>query len=135
MHIVLMIDKLQRQDSPRTPNSTRLSEAEEQLHIVVDAMTAAVTRCSRDLTYLWVSKSYAAWLGLTVDEIAGHDIAEVIGSDGVAAIQPYIDRVLGGQRVEYEAHVPFRGVGPRWIHAVYVPTWDGGTQPTGWVAV
>src|SRR5207245_11658947 len=43
--------------------------AQEQLHLVTDSMPAAVTRCSRDLTYLWVSKPYADWLGRSPDDI------------------------------------------------------------------
>src|SRR5262245_49499387 len=37
----------------------------DDLHLIVDAMSAAVTRCSRDLRYLWVSRAYAEWLGLS----------------------------------------------------------------------
>ena len=107
----------------------------DDLHLIVDVMSAAVTRCSRDLEYLWVSRAYAEWLGVPLQEIVGHPIATVIGEDGLAAIKPYIDRVLAGERVEYEDQVLFRGIGLRWIHAVYVPVCASNPEPTGWVAV
>jgi len=96
-------------------------QAYERLRLVVDTLSVAVTECSRDLRYLWASKTYADWLGLRVDEIAGQPIEQVIGGDALAAILPYINRTLRGERVEYEECVPFRGLGLRWIHATYTP--------------
>jgi PAS domain S-box-containing protein len=107
----------------------------DDLHVLVDAMSAAVMRCSRDLRYVWASRAYAAWLGRRPDEIAGRCIVDVIGADALAAIHPYIQRVLSGERVEYEERVPFSGIGDRWIHAVYAPIYAEAPQPTGWVGV
>jgi len=46
-----------------------------------------------------------------------------------------VERVLTGQRVEYEARVDYQGAGPLWISAIYVPTFDSKGIPDGWVAV
>jgi PAS domain S-box-containing protein len=117
------------------PERNSPPDTSEELRIVVGAVSAAVTRCSRDLTYIWVSQAYAEWLGRRVDDINGRDIAAVIGADALAAIRPYIDRVLAGERVEYEDEIEFSGPGRRRIHAIYIPTFDGSTMPNGWVAV
>jgi PAS domain S-box-containing protein len=98
-------------------------------------MSAAVTRCGRDLRYVWVSGRYAQWLGRRPDEIAGHLIADIIGDKGLASLRPHIDRVLSGEAVEYEAYVDFKGPGGRWIYAVYTPTFDGAGTADGWVGV
>jgi PAS domain S-box-containing protein len=97
-------------------------------------MSAAVSRCSRDLRFLWVSNAFGSWLGCAVDDIIDRPIAEVIGPEAFETIRPYIERVLKGERVEYEIQVPYRRIGPRWIHAVYVPTHNG-AETNGWVAV
>jgi PAS domain S-box-containing protein len=112
-----------------------LSAATEQLHIVTETMSAPVTRCSRDLRYVWVSKPYAQWLGVPAHEIAGRPIADVIGPAAFAQLRPYFERVLEGVRVEYEQQVDFLGLGPRWVHVVYTPTFDGEGRTDGWVAV
>jgi PAS domain S-box-containing protein len=112
-----------------------LRAAREQLHLVTDTMSAPVTRCSRDLTYLWVSKPYADWLGRSPEEIVGRPIPEVIGLEAFEALRPYFERVLSGQEVRYEEEVNFRGAGRRWVHAVYTPTFDAAGVPDGWVAV
>jgi two-component system CheB/CheR fusion protein len=112
-----------------------LHATREQLQIVTDTMSAAVTRCGRDLRYIWVSSRYAEWLGRRPEEVAGHPIADVIGEKGLAALRPHIERVLSGETVEYEAFVEFKGPGGRWIQAVYTPTFDGAGVADGWVAV
>jgi PAS domain S-box-containing protein len=109
--------------------------AEEQLRLVTDNMPAAVTRCSRDMRYEWVSPVYAQWLRRDAKEIIGRPIVDVIGVEGYDAIRPHMDRVLSGQKEEYVALVNYQGPGMRWIHAVYVPTRDGTGVLDGWVAV
>src|SRR5215472_10661090 len=47
-----------------------LRAALEQLQLNTDNMPAGVTRCSRDLRFVWVSRSYAAWLGRAPEESA-----------------------------------------------------------------
>jgi PAS domain-containing protein len=88
----------------------------------MDAMPVAITRCSADLRYLWVSDRYAEWLDLPVAEITGKPIADVICDEGMRSLRPYVDAVLSGERVEYEERITFKKIGERWIHAEYAPT-------------
>jgi len=112
----------------------QLRAAQHQLVSITDNMAAAVTRCSRDFRYVWVSRGYAAWLRRPAEDIAGRAILDVVGTQGYQVIQPYMQRVLTGERVEYTAKVTFVGPGERWIHAVYVPTYSH-DQVDGWIAV
>jgi PAS domain S-box-containing protein len=112
-----------------------LRQAMEQLRIVTDSMAAPVTRCSRDLKYLWVSKPYADWINRPAQEIIGRPILDIIGAEAFAHLRPHFEQVLSGQVVRYEEEVHFQGIGPRWINAVYTPTLDGQGVPDGWVAV
>src|SRR6516165_6635146 len=111
-------DQEHKAEAARQAAESASLESHEQLQVITDAMSAPVTRCSRDLHYLWVSKPYADWLGRSVDEIIGKRIVEVIGPEALTAINPFIHRVLAGERVEYEERIFFRGPGLRWIHAV-----------------
>jgi len=67
--------------------------------------------------------------------VNGKPIAEVLGMDAFSALLPYIERVLAGERVEYEVEVDLRGGGHRWYNCVYTPSRDGAGVPNGWVAV
>jgi PAS domain S-box-containing protein len=112
-----------------------LQEALQQLQLITDNLPSGVARCSRDLRYVWVSPSYAAWLGRPRDEVAGQAIRDVLGQEGYTVIGPYLDKVLSGERTEYEARVSYHGIGPRWVHAVYVPTKGDDQKVDGWIGV
>jgi PAS domain S-box-containing protein len=73
-------------------------------------------------------------LGLTPDQLVGKRIPEVLGEAGYRAIQPYVQRVLEGHPVEYEAALPYPDGKLRFIHASYMPEVDAGGEATGWVA-
>ena len=113
-----------------------LREARNQLRTVTDTMAALVTRVGRDLRFVWANRGYMEWRGLSADEIEGHRIEEIVGTDTFARLKPYIDRVLDGESVEFEIQVPVPGRGMPWLYASYVPTYeDGGDRPDGWVSV
>jgi PAS domain S-box-containing protein len=128
--IRLAADVLERSQADRN-----LRDALQDLKIVTENMAAGVTRCSHDLRYLWVSPSLAAWLGRAPAEFVGLPILDVIGREAYDTILPHITRVLSGEREEYEAQINYLGQGPRWIHAVYVPTKDQDDKVDGWIAV
>jgi light-regulated signal transduction histidine kinase (bacteriophytochrome) len=48
-------------------------------------------------------------------------------------MRPQIDRVLRGERVDYQAQVLLPRIGRRWIHSVCVPSYDPSGEVTGWV--
>jgi PAS domain S-box-containing protein len=112
-----------------------LHEAVQQLKIVTDAMSVPVTRCSRDLHYVWVSKAYGEWIGRQPGEIAGRPIIDIMGEEAFARLLPRFRQVLSGEVVRYEEEVNYRELGRRWISAVYTPTVDAAGVTDGWVAV
>jgi two-component system, cell cycle sensor histidine kinase and response regulator CckA len=112
-----------------------LRAAKEQLQLLADSMPAAVSRCSRDYRYVWVSEGYAAWLHKRTEEIVGKPIREILGHQGYEDIRAYMERVLAGEKVEYTTEVHFLGAGNRWIQAVYAPTYERGQEVDGWIAV
>lgn len=75
---------------------------DELLHshapVVMRAMPVAVARCSADLRYLWVSQRYADWLDLSIQQIVGRPIVEVLGEEALTPIRPYIESFDGKHR-------------------------------------
>jgi signal transduction histidine kinase/ActR/RegA family two-component response regulator len=49
-------------------------------------------------------------------------------------VKPYIDRVLRGERVEFETEIPYATAGTRYMRVVYTPDRDATGAVTGWVA-
>ena len=103
--------------------------ADRELQFVTDALPAAAVRCARNQTFRWVNSCYASWVGRSPSQIVGRSLVEMIGRDAMREIEPYIARVLKGERVRYERLARFPGLGERWVSWIYTPTADG------WVAI
>jgi two-component system CheB/CheR fusion protein len=109
-------------------------DARAQLQTITDLMPSGVTRCSRDMRYVWVNRQFAEWIDRPVDEIVGQPIRAVIGK-AFETFAPYYREVLTGARVEHEEEVEFARSGPHWISGVYVPVFAANGSVDGWVAV
>ena len=118
-----------------TVDVTEQARSAEELRLVTDTMSVGVVRCSRDMKYVWANLVFAGWAGRTPEEMAGLPIEQVIGSEGLEANRAHFERVLRGERVEYERLAFLPRLGPRWIHAVAAPTFDAAGRPDGWVGV
>lgn len=60
-------------------------------------------------------------------------MVDVLGPAALAVIRPYIDRVLGGERLEYEVDLPIAGE-TKPIQVISTPDWDASGNVVGWVA-
>jgi PAS domain S-box-containing protein len=118
----------------RSRADEKLREALEQLQFVTDNMASGVARCSDDLRYLWVNRSYSAWLGMSPEDVAGRPILDVIGQEGYDGIRPHILRVLSGEPEEFESEINYRGTS-RFVHKLYMPTRGEDQKVDGWIAV
>ena len=121
--------------SEQAQSAEELRQQREQLRLVTDTMSVGMVRVSADLKYVWVNRVFASWAGKTPEEIIGRPITEMIGEDGLRALRPYVERLLTGERVEYERLARFPKLGQRWIHSVAEPTFGESGVPNGWVAV
>src|SRR5215471_4813911 len=111
-----------------------LRTSEERLRRVSDNADVGLIRCSHDWHYLSANPAYAKIVGKPLDQIVGLPMAEVIGAEAVEAIRPYVERVLRGEYLIYEAKVPYAGSGSRYLHVSYTPDTDAAGQIVGWVA-
>lgn len=129
------ISKIARDVTEERAMAREIERATEQLRLVADHMPVAVTRCSKDLRYVWVSKGYLDWIGLEQSAVDGKPIRDVLGPKAFETIRPYLQRVMAGERVEYEARLEPTSRPPCWINATYVPVRDPETGQDGWIAV
>jgi PAS domain S-box-containing protein len=113
--------------------SDALRTREEELRQTLETADAGLTRCSRDLRYLSANPAYARIVGVPVELIVGRPMVDVMGAAAVEAIRPHVERVLRGERVEYEEEVPY-SAGPRYMHVVYTPWRLPDGTISGWVA-
>src|SRR4029077_10495704 len=106
----------------QTEQALRARAAE--LETIVQRTPFILIRNSVDCRYRFVSDAYAQMIGRKPEEIIGKTVREGVGDEGYETVEPYIKKVLAGERVEYEREVQYRGVGPRFLHGVYLPEKD-----------
>ena len=118
---------------------TERKRAEEALRAVsaelrqtLDTAGAALTHYSRDLRCLSANLAYAQYVGLPLDQVVGRPIVEVMGPAAFEIIRPRVERVLTGERVEYEDELPIAGE-RKCVHVVYTPDRDASGTVVGWV--
>jgi PAS domain S-box-containing protein len=105
-----------------------------EMQRLLETAATGLTRCSRNLHYLTANRAYANLAGVPLEQIIGRPIVDVMGEEGLSAIMPYVERVLIGERVEYETVIPFKGSSAQYLHVVYTPDEDGHGNIIGWVA-
>jgi PAS domain S-box-containing protein len=125
--------KVARDITQRKRSEQALRQMREQLQLVTDTMNVAVVRCTADRRFEWVNPGYSAMFGKSRSEIEGRPIVDVLGEATYEAIRPYIERVLTGERVEFEVELRHAGPSPRWVSASFVPV--GPMACDGWVGV
>jgi len=105
-----------------------------RLNLLTRHLPMMVAHCDRDLRFSYVNGAYAARFALTPDTMIGRPIIEILGQDAFDVIRPYVNQALDGQRVEYEAWIPFARLGRRYMRCIYVPEVDGAGSVVGWMA-
>ncbi|HZB44723.1 MAG TPA: PAS domain S-box protein, partial [Pyrinomonadaceae bacterium] len=111
-----------------------LRESEARLQLVADHAPVLITYCDAGHRYKFVNEPYAERFGLRPSQFAGRPIEELLGPEAYAAIEPYVEAVLRGERLEYEAEVPYARLGARHMWVAYAPEFDAGGRVTGFVS-
>jgi PAS domain S-box-containing protein len=112
-----------------------LRESEREFRLIADSVPSLFSYLGADGRYRFVNKYYEEWFGLTRVEIVGKHYREVVGDDAYEIIKDHVETALSGQRVSYEAALPYAHGGMRWVIADYVPFKDDGGQLKGFFAL
>jgi signal transduction histidine kinase len=102
--------------------------------IVADTLQVATMRVGRERRYLWVSPFYARWVGRPASQLVGRPMGEVLGTAVMRGLEPFIERVLSGEQVQFQRLVDLPGLRRHWINWVYIPTFDRSGAVDGWVS-
>jgi len=112
---------------------TAARERESRLQALADNVPVFIARVDAGRRYLFANRAYEDHLGIPAAQVVGRTMAEVLGEAAYETVRPYVDRVLAGEAVQYDATVPFRTVGARFMHAAYVPERGPGGEVTGFL--
>lgn len=89
-----------------------LARAEAEQRALLDAFPGFISRISADFVYTYANSAYAAVLGRSTEQLVGQRVAQVLGENRWAQLEPLLRRALAGEVLTYEMHVPHVGNGP-----------------------
>ncbi|MCW8890481.1 MAG: EAL domain-containing protein [Sedimenticola sp.] len=113
----------------------QLEENRALLRSVIDAAPMWIAACDREYRYLLANQFYETTFGLSVSEIEGKTIADVLPPELVDRHLKLVDQVLLGERVSFEDTLPGKEGGPSChIAGDYIPLYDISGRITGVVA-
>ena len=111
----------------------RASEA--QFRLVTDQAPVLLAHVARDYRYKFVNKSYAEHYEGRPEDFVGKLAADVVGKEIFARALPHVEKVLGGEPVQFEMEISHPGSPPRWSHVAYTPERGPDGAVVGLVAV
>lgn len=93
----------------------------QRLRQLTDALPVLISYVDRDLRYQFLNQAYRTWFGRDPATMLGLPVRQVVGEAAYAAAHGYIVRALTGERLSFEARMPYREDLVRHIHTDYVP--------------
>jgi PAS domain S-box-containing protein len=98
-----------------------LRESEHRLRLVTDNVPALISYVDKDERYKFNNAGYKEWFGVEAQAMAGKHMREVLGEENYRIRRPYVQAVLRGERVRFEAPTPHRVLGRRDTELIYIP--------------
>lgn len=106
-----------------TPNSLEkiVQESRDRLHLITDSLPVLIAYVDNKQRYVFCNAAYHDWFGVSVKEIQGVRMSEMFDEHSYRIMQPYIESVLEGERVDFEIQLDHRKDGPRINHTTLIP--------------
>ncbi|MGF6727334.1 diguanylate cyclase (GGDEF)-like protein/PAS domain S-box-containing protein [Paraburkholderia sp. GAS41] len=111
---------LRRAHEQLTNAERQLGATRVDLRAIADNLPVLVAYVDGERRFRFANSTYREWMGLDPEEIVGRLTHEVLDADYFAAIEPYVQRALNGERVEYEVGATLNG-SQRVLRGVLVP--------------
>ncbi|MBH8568006.1 PAS domain-containing protein [Microvirga sp. STS02] len=93
----------------------------QRLQLLTDALPVLISYIDRNEQYQFLNQAYQSWFGRAPAGMVGLPVRQVLGEVAYAAVRGYVARALAGERLEFEAHMPYREDFVRHIHTDYIP--------------
>ncbi|UOG73326.1 PAS domain-containing protein [Hymenobacter tibetensis] len=92
-----------------------------QRQLVTDALPVLIAYVDQAQRYQFNNQAYEEWFHQSPRALRGQYVREVVGEAAYAAAASYIARALAGERVDFEACMPYRDDLVKHIRTTYVP--------------
>jgi PAS domain S-box-containing protein len=101
-------------------SETQAREYASQLRLIADSMPVLISYVTTTAVYRFSNKAYEDWFGMPSAQVEGRHLREVLGVEAFEVVRPRLERALRGERVFFEAEVPYTR-GTREVAVHYIP--------------
>ena len=108
---------------------------QQQLELITDALPVLISYVDSTEHYLFNNQAHERWFGLTRDAMRGKAVREILGDDAYTIAEPHIRKALAGESTSYESELVSLQLGPRVVHADYVPDRSSSGQVRGYFSL
>lgn len=98
-----------------------LKSSEEQLRLITDSLPVLIAYVDKKQQYRFNNKAYEDWFKIKKENIYGQTVEQVVGRSAYKKLEVAINKVLGGEELYYEALLPYRGAGQKYVAINYIP--------------
>jgi diguanylate cyclase (GGDEF)-like protein/PAS domain S-box-containing protein len=87
---------------PPPPVSPDAWSKAELLDLITRSAGATMAVIDRHLTMIYVNDEYARWFATVPEQLIGKTLVQLYGENDTARFMPFVERVLRGERVQYQ---------------------------------
>jgi PAS domain S-box-containing protein len=100
-----------------------LRRSEQQLRLIADSLPVFISYVDHNERYVFNNKSYLDFFNLTIDQIDGKPVKEILGPDTYKHVRPHVKRVLEGEQTWFEVEILRDGINYH-LESTYIPDMD-----------
>ncbi|WP_146144841.1 PAS domain S-box protein [Phreatobacter cathodiphilus] len=100
-----------------------------------DAMPMRVTAADAEGRFVYANRAALAMFDLSLDQVVGRTVREILGEDMAARTTPLIATLAGGEPVQWSDWVTYANGARRHVEQVYAPCFDRGGGLVGFIAL
>ncbi|MGV7209756.1 diguanylate cyclase domain-containing protein [Oxalobacteraceae bacterium A2-2] len=100
-----------------------LGESEARLRTIADSLPAMVAYIDEEQVYRFHNVAYEREFNRSGSEVLGKSVLETVGPERYAFLQPYIERALAGETLDFEEQDD-SGLLERYFEVAYIPQMD-----------
>lgn len=98
-----------------------LQRSEEQLRLITDAVPVMISYIDANHRYQFVNKAYESWFNMSREDMIGKHVREIVGTEAYLNIRKNFDKVLSGEKVEFETLQNYKNGKSRFMRLSFVP--------------
>jgi PAS domain S-box-containing protein len=101
-----------------------LYDSNELFRLISNSIPALVFYIDENMRYKNVNAAFSQWFDIEPEMVIGKTVKAFVGDAAWKIIKPHLENAYDGSVSEFEAEIPYRHGGLKWVRPVYIPHKD-----------